>query len=280
MGASRSSETKDGLDPAVVLRDRIETLGRLTAGIAHELNNPIGYIASNLHTLERYAGVVMTLIDGTEADLPEAVRAAWRSRLTAARWDYVRSDLPTLITETRQGAEQLKHVVAELKGLCHQAAKPELVTVDACVHAALLVLTHALKRRTRICLDLAAPLPLSLVRAQVVQLLINLVHNAIEAFGDRPRATNTIRITSRGEGENVLLWVEDNGPGIPPAQRARLFETFRTTKRKGTGLGLVISARIARDHGGSLGCDASPDLEGARFTVTLSDWLLVDRPST
>lgn len=260
------------VDGTAVQRDRLETLGRLTAGIAHELNNPIGYIACNINSLERAIATLAGLVEAATAAMPAGQRADWDERLSAARWDHLRGDLPALIAETRQGADQVKHVVAELKCLCRQKEQPEPVSVDGCVHAALTMLTHALKRRTAVCLDLAAPGLLPLVRAQVVQLIINLVHNAVEALADRPRSANAIHIASTSDAAATVLTIEDNGPGIAPEERARIFTPFHTTKPQGTGLGLAIAARIAAQHGGVITCDQSPTLGGARFVVILRAW--------
>ena len=259
-------------DTAAIQRDRLVTLGRLTAGIAHELNNPIGFIASNLNTLGRYATAITALIDGVVDELPAEQRDAWKARLAAARWDYLRTDLPALVDETRQGAEQLKTVVAELKGLCRQNVAAEATSLDSCVHAALTVVAHALKRRVTVTLDLDAPMPVLLARPQVVQLMINLVINAVEAFGERPLAENALRITTRADEEGVGLAIEDNGPGVPIDRRTAIFEAFVTTKRQGTGLGLPISKRIVEDHGGTIACDVSPELGGARFLMRLCAW--------
>lgn len=134
------------------------------------------------------------------------------------------------------------------------------------------MLTHALKRRSAVCLDLAAPGLLPLVRAQVVQLIINLVGNAIEAFGDRPRSANAIHITTGDDASTATMVIEDSGPGIPAGERDRIFQPFHTTKPAGTGLGLAIAARIAAQHGGGITCDTSPSFGGARFIVTLRAW--------
>jgi len=260
------------IDAATIQRDRLVTLGRLTAGIAHELNNPIGFIASNLNTLGRYATVLTTLLDSVAAELPADRQEVWKSRLATARWEYLRADLPALVDETRQGAEQLKQVVAELKGLCRNNAKAEATALDGCVHAALTVIAHAIKRRAVVTLDLAAPMPVLLVRAQIVQLVINLVVNAVEAFGERPLGDNLIRITTLADDDGVGLVIEDNGPGIPAHQQAQIFDAFMTTKHHGTGLGLPISKRIVDDHGGRIDYADSVELGGARFTVRLCAW--------
>ncbi len=270
MAATGPSRTT--VDGAAVQRDRIETLGRLTAGIAHELNNPIGYIACNLNALERAIATLTGLVEAASAAIPADRRGEWDGRLAASGWTRLRSDLPVLIAETRQGAEQVKHIVAELKSLCRQNAQVEPAALDGCVHAALTMLTHALKRRSSVCLDLAAPGLLPVVRAQVVQLAIILIQNAVEAFGDRPRSANAIHVATSGDETSATLVIEDNGPGIPIGERERIFQPFHTTKPAGTGLGLAIAARIVAQHGGTIVCDASPTFGGARFTATLRAW--------
>ena len=255
----------DELDARTVRRDKMTRLGELTAGIAHELNNPIGYIASNLNTLRRYAQA----IDGLLAAAPECMDASgqerWRAQLVAARWDYIKTDLPALINETRQGADHLTHLVADLKALCRTAVIAEPVVIDDCVTSALAVLAHQLKHRFRVTQKLAAPEPLAAMRPQVIQLVINLVHNALQAQENG----GSICIATTQVGDTTTLTVEDAGGGVPEPDRQRIFDAFVTGKTDGTGLGLAIVARIARAHGGEAVCDASPGLGGARFSVAL-----------
>jgi two-component system NtrC family sensor kinase len=255
----------DALDSRAIHRDKMAQLGELTAGIAHELNNPIGYIASNLNTLRRYAqaldGLLATPPDGLDA----AGLARWQERLQAARWDYIRGDLPALIDETRQGADHLTHLVADLKALSRTSVAAEPLVVDDCVASALAVLGHQLKHRFRVTREAAAPEPLPAVRSQVIQLVINLVHNAIQAQA----AGGALRVATAQAGGVTTITVEDSGPGVPEADRRRIFEAFVSGKPDGTGLGLAIVARIAGAHGGDAQCDASPALGGARFRVTL-----------
>jgi C4-dicarboxylate-specific signal transduction histidine kinase len=148
----------------------------------------------------------------------------------------------------------------------------EDATLDDCVHAALIVVGTAVRRHAVISLDLTAGRPASLMRAQIIQLIINLVMNAVEAFGERPVSANSIRIATCDHDGVLTLCIEDNGPGVAPADRSLIFTPFHTTKAEGTGLGLAIAARIVADHRGSITCDASPDLGGARFVVMLREW--------
>lgn len=255
----------DELDARAIHRDKMARLGELTAGIAHELNNPIGYIASNLNTLRRYAQA----IDGLLAAAPDCMDATgqerWRARLEAARWGYIKTDLPALIDETRQGADHLTHLVADLKALCRTSVLAEPVVIDDCVTSALAVLTHQLKHRFQVTEELAAPEPLAAMRPQMIQLVINLVHNAVQA----QETGGSIRVATAQAGGVTTLTVEDAGPGVPECERQRIFDAFVTGKTDGTGLGLAIVARIAHTHGGAAVCDTSPGLGGARFSVTL-----------
>ncbi len=256
-------------DERELLRERMAGLGAIAAGVAHELNNPIGYIASNLNTLGRYGTALVSLVAHADAAIPESGRAAWDEAKAAARWDYLRGDLPALIDETRAGARHLTVVVNELKALARSTRDPEQVAPDACVRAALTVLAHQLKHRIVVQQELAADAPLALVRAQVVQVFINLVHNAVQSLGERG---GTLRITSIQDADGATVSVEDDGPGVPVERRAGIFAPFVTTKTGGSGLGLAIAARIARSHGGDIACDASPALGGARFSVRLAGW--------
>lgn len=252
-------------DARAIHRDKMARLGELTAGIAHELNNPIGYIASNLNTLRRYAQAIDELFAAAPECMDAAGQERWRERLTGARWDYIRSDLPALIEETRQGADHLTHLVADLKALCRTTIVAEPLVVDDCIRSALAVLAHQLKHRFRVTLDLVAPEPLLAVRPQLIQLVINLVHNALQAQD----SGGAIRVATAQADSATVISIEDAGPGVPEPDRRRIFDAFVSGKSDGTGLGLALVERIAQAHGGEVVCDASPALGGARFRVTL-----------
>jgi two-component system, NtrC family, sensor kinase len=256
------------LDTATIHHQRMAGLGTLTAGIAHELNNPIGYIGSNLNTLRRYVDAVTKLMAQAEQCIDPAKRAEWQQALDAARWHTIRDDLAAVVEETRQGAEHLKSVVGDLKLLARTTITPEQTCIDQCISAALTVLTHQLKHRCQVERHLSCKHMILAVRSQVTQLIINLVHNAAQAV---PNGGN-IRLTSCSDEGLVTLTVEDSGPGIPEHLRDEVFAPFFTNKPGGTGLGLPIVARIARSHGGGVTLDRSPTLGGARFTIELRHW--------
>lgn len=255
-------------DNALIQRERMAGLGEITAGIAHELNNPIGYIGSNLNTLRRYVDVASTLIAQAGSFMEPDRRIAWEQSLAAVRWSVIRDDLAAVVDETREGAEHVKNVVGDLKLLARTSVSPEQGCIDQCISSALTVLTHQLRHRCQVERDLACHDGFLLVRSQIIQLVINLVHNAAQAVAHGGR----IRVTSRGHDGFATITVEDDGPGIPSQLREEVFKPFYTDKTAGTGLGLPIVVRIAGNHGGEVRLDSSPDLGGARFVVELRHW--------
>ncbi len=268
-GAQPSGTGGRSFDTESIHRDKMCNLGELTAGIAHELNNPIGYISSNLNTLRRYSQILAELIAAAEGEMEEAARARWQERLQQARWDFIRTDLNDLIEETRQGANHLKDVVNDLKTLCRTSLSCEQAIPDGCVRSALTVLSHQLKHRYRVRDALSAGEAIPMVRSQIIQLVINLIHNAQQALGDRG---GTIMVSTGQADGRTRFSIEDDGPGVPDELRAQIFTPFFTTKGNGTGLGLAIAAQIARNHGGDIRCDRSPQLGGARFVVEIGGW--------
>jgi two-component system, NtrC family, sensor kinase len=252
------------IDEGTLQREKLATLGELTAAIAHELNNPIGYIASNLNTLGKYAATLVELIEQAGAAVASEQRGQWQNLLREARWEFMRKDLGALIDESRAGANLLKDVVGELKLMVRQSGR-ESLTPDVCVRAALSILSHHFKHQVRIETRLSATRTIVMVRSQIVQLAINLLHNAIQALS----GPGVVRITTADDGDTARIMVEDSGPGVPEDMRKKIFQTYFTTKSGGTGLGLAIVKRIANDHGGDVALCASSDLSGACFTVTL-----------
>ncbi len=262
----RAAATRpDGFDTQAIHHERMASLGELTAGIAHELNNPIGYIGSNLNTLRRYVETLAKLMDAAGGYMTPERRAAWDQALADAQWSRIRADLTAVVDETREGAEHVKNVVGDLKLLARSSVTPEQGCVDQCAASALSVLAYQLKHRCQVERDLECKHPLLLVRPQIIQLVINLVHNAAQAVG----ANGRIRIRTRSADGLATLTVEDDGPGVPIHLRQEIFQPFVTSKEGGTGLGLPIVLRIARSHGGTVTLDSSPELGGARVTVEL-----------
>jgi two-component system NtrC family sensor kinase len=258
-----ASDRRRSLD---LRHDKMALLGELTVGIAHELNNSIGFIGSNLGSLRRYSQALVRLVERVEPHLAPEHRPRWQAELAAAQWQFIAADLDNLLSETQAGADHLKHVVADLKILARSSPSTEGTSVDACVASALTVLAHQVKHRCVVERHLAAPRALVMVRSQVIQLVINLVLNAVQAL---PSNGGTIRVVTSDDGRTVTLQVSDSGSGISESVRAHLFDPYVTTKATGTGVGLALCQQIAAFHGGSIAAGPCPQLGGACFTVLL-----------
>lgn len=261
-------------------REKMVYLGRLTSGVAHELNNPIGYISSNIHTLHKYIDHLCAIINTADQRLSDDQE--WQQELLQQRWQYINQDIHNLLRETSEGADQLKHVVADLKTLGRSSLSPEYMSANLCILSALNVMTHQLKNNYDVQQDLRELDSMLLVRPQIIQCISNLIHNAIQAHGDNQAhdAPDThkgiIRIcshmnTEEGDTQSAIISIEDNGPGIDHAHVDDVFKPFFTTKdsSNGSGLGLSIVATIIQEHQGSIRYQRSEHLGGAQFIITL-----------
>ena len=250
-------------------RDKLHSLGRLTAGVAHELNNPIGYIASNINSLSKYVKAMRNLIEQAASYMNEEQLAQWQELQKKEHWSFIQDDIGSLISETTEGAEHLKAVVADLKTLGRSSASPEFISPDSCINSALNVMTHQLKNNIQVDTQLSDCKPRLLIRPHVIQCIVNLIHNAIQAFAG---AAGLLRIRCSDEGDNAIIIIADNGPGIPSDVVTHMFDPYFTTKdsHSGSGLGLAIVKHIASEHGGDIVYLENAELGGATFKMTLN----------
>ena len=248
-------------------REKLRSLGHLSAGIAHELNNPIGYIASNINSLKKYIDSMETLINQAGDLLEAEQKQKWEQLKEQHHWNYIKSDIKDLVQETCDGADHLKHVVADLKTLGRSSTSPELISVDSCVRSALNVLTHQLKTHVHVKAELGSCAPQLLIRPQIIQALVNILHNAGQAITEN----GEILISTSDQDPYSVITIEDNGPGIPEQQQARIFDAYFTTKdsQEGSGLGLAIVQDILHKHRGDIRYSTGSHWGGACFTLRL-----------
>ncbi len=248
--------------------EKMASIGQLAAGVAHEINNPVGFVSSNLGTLARYTEQLLALADAA-ADSPAA-----REKAREIDLPFLREDLPQLLDESRDGLERVRRIVANLKDFSHvDEAEWQEADLLAGLESTVSVAWHELKYKAELARELQ-PLPLvRCVPAQINQVLLNLLTNAAQALAER----GTITLRSGTEGDEVWLEVEDSGKGMDDITRRRMFEPFFTTKPvgQGTGLGLSLSWDILRQHGGRFEVDSTPG-RGTRIRL----WLPVAGPAT
>ncbi len=264
---------------ALMQTEKLASIGLLSAGIAHEINNPLAYVANNLAVLETDLKGLLALLDvyeGARAELervaPEAARrAAEMSETMDLR--YAHDNLERILARTREGVQRINKIVQSLRSLARtDPASMEEVQVAELVDMSLEVIRGRLKR-SGITIDLEQePAPrLRCVTTQVSQVVLNLLVNAIQAIEAAGRGEEgRIRLTTRVVGPELLLEIADNGCGIPAADLPRIFDPFFTRKPvgEGTGLGLSISHNIVTGHGGRIDVESEPGV-GTTFRIYL-----------
>ena len=250
--------------------EKMAAIGQLAAGVAHEINNPVGFVNSNLGTLKTYTQQLLQLIDAYESG--DAVNIAEQRKI--ADLDFLREDLPALLEESRDGLERVTRIVQDLKDFSRvDQAERQRADLNAAMQSTLNVVRNELKYKADVVLELGQIPEIVCIPAQLNQVFMNLLVNAAQAIPER----GTITVRSGLERDHVWFEIEDTGSGMSEEVRKRIFEPFFTTKPvgKGTGLGLSISYDIVvKKHHGRM--DVHSELgKGTCFRL----WLPVSGPA-
>lgn len=250
----------------LVHADRLASLGVLTAGIAHEINNPTTFISGNAQTLERCRDVIETCLEWGET----------QDEKFAGRCKLVKRNLPDMLQGIRKGVERISQIVNGLKtfGRVGKNARTP-IDINEAVEESLMLCANKLRYHVKVEKVLQESLPQVLGDQQrIEQVFINLFVNAADAMeekGGRHNAeANLLSVVTKSQGGQVIVEVKDSGPGIPPNMVDKIWNPFFTTKDigKGTGLGLSISHGIIRDHDGDISVENLPE-GGALFRICL-----------
>ncbi|AVZ78128.1 PAS domain-containing sensor histidine kinase [Zoogloeaceae bacteirum Par-f-2] len=246
--------------------EKMASLGRLVAGVAHELNNPISFILGNVHALRRYAGRLEQYLDAVHAGTSAAQLAELRAEL---RIDRILADLPPLIEGTIEGAERTRDIVDGLKRFSAiDRDEQQSFNLTEVIERAVRWVCKAARQSFAVQVRLPAQIPLRGSPGQMQQVMMNLVQNAWDATCEQ--SAPRLEIDGQLVGTRAIIRFHDNGPGIAEQHLAHIFDPFFTTKPvgKGTGLGLSISYGIVERHGGQLSARNHPD-GGAELVVEL-----------
>lgn len=249
--------------------EKLAAIGQLAAGVAHEINNPIGYVFSNLKTLASYVHDLLRISDAVDsATGVDELRQLKRS----LDYDYIRGDVKALIGESEDGIERIKKIITSLKDFSHMEEE-EFRFADLLrgLETTLNMVSNELKYKAEIIKEYGQLPEVECIPSQINQVLMNLLINAAHAIEQFGRIT----LRSGHEDDRVWLEVEDNGAGIAPHVLNRIYEPFFTTKPigKGTGLGLSLSYNIVQKHHGRI--EISSELgQGTRFRI----WLPIRQP--
>ncbi len=254
-----------------IQQEKMAAIGQLAAGVAHEINNPIGFIASNLRTLARYGDKLVAFMTQLQQVLTVADQAGLAAQVAGLRkqfkLDYILEDIGQLVQESLSGTEHMGKIVAGLKSFSY-ADKGELCPTDinACLESTIQMVWNEIKYKAELHRNFGALPTIQCNAQQLKQVFMNLLVNAVQAIPQQ----GEIVITTRHQDDQIVITFADNGCGIPPEQFSRIFEPFFTTKEigKGTGLGLSIAFEIMKKHGGDIGV-ASQVGTGTTFTLQL-----------
>ena len=248
--------------------EKMVSLGRLVAGVAHELNNPISFVLGNVLSLKRYASRLESYLASVHAsDAAEDV--ALQAMRQELRIDRILADMPHLIDGMIEGAERTRDIVDALKRFSAvDKATPEQVNLNDVVERSVRWVVQSASAKFAVDIDLPPDLVCSGSSGQLQQVVMNLVQNACDATARQPEPS--LRICGSLEQGMAVLRFIDNGPGIPAEHLNCLFEPFFTTKPvgQGTGLGLSISYGIVDRHGGKLSASNIAG-GGAEFILAL-----------
>jgi len=250
--------------------DKMASIGQLAAGVAHEINNPVGFVSSNLNTLRQYVMELLTLVDAY-AGMHEAQadNAQATARLQAARssveLDYLREDLPQLLDESADGLARVKKIVQDLKDFSRvDQADWQEADLNLGLESTLNVVRHEVKYKADVQMRLGPLPPVRCLAGQLNQVFMNLIVNASHAIAEH----GLITLSSGVQESWAWVQVDDTGCGMSEDVRRRIFEPFYTTKDvgKGTGLGLSLSFSIVQRHGGAIQVRSTPGV-GSSFRV-------------
>jgi PAS domain S-box-containing protein len=236
-------------------QDKMASIGQLAAGVAHEINNPIGFVSSNLNTLRQYVDGLLDLSAACDAALADPDNVSVASTLASKREEveieFLREDLPMLLNECAEGLGRVKKIVQDLKDFSRvDHSDWQEADLNVGLESTLNVVRHEVKYKAEVIKKLAQLPPVVCLAAQLNQVFMNLIVNAAHAIADQ----GTIILLSGVEQDWAWVQVEDTGCGMSAEVQRRMFEPFFTTKDvgKGTGLGMSLSFSIIQKHGGSI----------------------------
>jgi len=257
----------------LVQSEKLASIGQLAAGVAHEINNPIGYIFSNFGSLEKYLVELFQVLDAYEK-----AECTHGNALTVAELkylkknielDFLKEDIPTLMRESKEGIVRVRKIVQDLKDFSHVDANPDWQIVDLTqgIDSTLNVVNNEIKYKADVVKEYADIPSVQCMPSQINQVVMNLVVNAAHAIsGERGK----ISLRTGVDDDKVWFEVADTGSGIPKDILPRIFDPFYTTKPvgKGTGLGLSLSYGIIQKHHGTINVQTEIG-KGSTFRVTL-----------
>jgi signal transduction histidine kinase len=259
--------------------DKMASVGQLAAGVAHEINNPIGFVKSNLGCLKGQVEDLLTVIDAYEKAMPALVGntdllASIEMAKATADLEFLREDMVNLINESLDGVQRVKTIVENLKDFSRvDATEWHFANLEQGLESTLSIVWSEIRYKAEVLREFAGLPEIECIGSQLNQVFMNLLLNAAHAI----ETHGTITLRTGFDEKMVWIEVEDTGKGIKPEHMNKIFEPFFTTKPvgKGTGLGLSLAYGIVNRHHGKL--DVRSELgKGTVFRVTLPRTRVID----
>ncbi|HBA87497.1 MAG TPA: PAS domain-containing sensor histidine kinase [Geobacter sp.] len=253
----------------MIEQEKMASIGQLAAGVAHEINNPTGYIISNLGTLAKYQARLVDFIQA-QSEIIDSLDSSEQSKMASLRKqmkiDYIVGDLPDLVSESLDGAERIKNIVQSLKCFSRKNDTCTTASIADCLESTINIIWNEIKYKATLKKEFGDLPAIRCYPQKLSQVFMNLIVNAAHAIEEKGEIT----VSAWQENSAIYVTVTDTGSGIPEEIRSRIFEPFFTTKEvgKGTGLGLSISCGIVREHGGEITVESTVGT-GTTFTVML-----------
>lgn len=253
--------------------EKMASIGQLAAGVAHEINNPVGYVNSNLKSLDAFTQDLLTLLDAYEQSaeqLPTDAQKTLSSLREQLDIDYLKTDVVDILRESQEGIDRVKKIVQDLKDFSHvDDGNFNWADLHQGLNSTLNIVNNEIKYKADVIKEYGDIPMVECLPSQLNQVFMNLLVNAAHAILSDDRGKITVRTGMNAEAM-VCVEVSDNGSGIPQENLTRIFDPFFTTKPigKGTGLGLSLAYGIVKKHGGRIEVSSTVGV-GTTFRILL-----------
>jgi signal transduction histidine kinase len=271
--------TRQRLELALGLARKLEAVGQLSAGVAHEINTPLQYVGDSVHFLGQAFQRLTTYVERVHSLTPAEASSSWSDFVAAhdaarkeGRLAFVMGEIPRALLASKEGIEHVSKIVQALKAFSHQGSEEKGASdLNAAIANTLVMAHHEYKNSATVVTDLGDLPSVQCIVSQLNQVFLNLIVNAAHAIADAGRGSGTITVASRVVGHLVEVSITDDGCGIPEELHHKVFESFFTTKEigRGTGQGLALARQIVVEgHGGTLTFQSIVG-KGTTFTLRL-----------
>jgi two-component system NtrC family sensor kinase len=261
----------------VLHQEKMASIGQLAAGVAHEINNPIGFISSNLNSLRRYTDKIAAFsrmqlaalenISGNGDSQIKEILDEIREQKKSIKFDYIVDDLGNIIDESLDGANRVRGIVRDLKSFSRSdESEFKMADINAGIESTINIVWNELKYKATLEKEFGDIPPTKCNIGQLNQVFMNILVNASHAIPTQ----GTITVKTRSADGNIYVAIADTGTGIPAETLGKIFDPFFTTKEvgKGTGLGLSIAYDIIKKHKGEIKVDSEVG-KGTSFTISI-----------